>query len=391
LRHGERILAEYGEKMYVSSGHWPVPNWIAGGILPLLREEYQEKFSSIRSLLMISDWVNWILTGEYCSDGSSACETSLFSIVDNNWDWGLIEDLGLPLSIFPEIKLNSDRVGVITDEVASVANLPKGTPVFLGGADTQCGLLGMGVGLGEVGAVGGTTTPVQLTLATPMVDPEKRTWSNNHVVPGQWILESNCGYTGREVRWVRDNLGFEGYEQLNSIAANVPPGSNGILTYRGAHLFNAGPPYWEDDKLGDAPIKQGVYGRDDPSPSELARSIIESNSYAVKANLAQLEEIYGTKASILTFCGGNSRSSLWMQIQAVVLGLPVIVPKVNDGTAVGSAILAAVGSGYYSSIDEAVSEMVKQNSPVMPDPVRVKSYEPLYREWMDTRIRLSQG
>lgn len=389
-KHGENILKEYGERMYESSGHWPVPNWIAGSILPWLQIEHHEKFRKVSSMLMISDWVNNILCGERFTDGTSACETALFDISKKDWDWGLIDDLGLPSNIFPMIKNNSSRIGQVNEKIASVAGLPSGTPVFMGGADTQCGLIGMGAGLHEAAAVGGTTTPVQFVVDSPIIDPMKRTWSNNHVVPGNWIVESNCGYTGRGVRWAKENLGFENYDQLNSAAAKVKCGSGGLLSYLGPHRFNAGPPYWEMDKLGDIPVPNTTKGKDNPAKGEQVRSIIEANAYAVKANLEQISEITGHKISEIKFCGGNSKSNLWMQIQADVLDMPVIIPKVYDGTAIGTAILASVGSGYYSSISKGITEMVKHRTPITPDPEKVIEYDKHYRNWMNTRKSLSQ-
>ena len=86
-----------------------------------------------------------------------------------------------------------------------------------------------------------------------------------------------------------------------------------------------------------------------------------------RGNMEQLEEISGAEFEFLKFCGGNSKSDLWMQIQADVLGIPVEIPETRDGTAIGTAILEAVGSGYYGSTGDAVSEMVRFREPVIPN------------------------
>lgn len=388
-KHGEKTLQQYGEAMYESSGHWPVPNWITGSILPWLLSERKDKMSKVSSVLMISDWVNHILCGETYTDGTSACETALYNISTNDWGWNLINELGLPPSIFPEVKSNASRIGQITQKISSISGLPTGIPVLMGGADTQCGLLGMGTGLHEVAAVGGTTTPVQLIVDSPIIDSKKRTWSNNHLIPDQWIVESNSGYTGRGVRWARENLGYDNYDQLNEEASKIKPGSDGLLSYLGPHKFNAGPPFWEMDKLGDLPVKQTTHGINNPNRAVQSRSIIESNCYAVKANLDQICEITGQKVSEIKFCGGNSKSKLWMQVQADVLDLPVRIPQVHDSTAIGTAILASVGSGYYSSISQGVSEMVKQRPVLSPNPENVVKYRHYFRKWMDTRKDLA--
>ena len=388
--HGEMTLKRYGTLMYDASGHWPVPNWIAGAVLPWINKEHPELMRRTRSVLMLSDWVNYKLTGETFTDGTSACETALFDVMRNDWNWSIIDELNLPSTIFPEVIASSSRVGEITQRIAQTTGLPQGTPVFMGGADTQCGLLGMGVKDGEVTAVGGTTTPVQMITGSPIFDEKRRTWTNNHLIGNEWILESNAGYTGRAVHWAREEYGFIDYIHLNREAGLIPIGSNGVLSYLGCHIFDSGPKYWETDKLGDLPVPHTITGKDAPSRAEVARSVLESNSYAVRGNLEQLKEISGADFDYIKFCGGNSKSVLWMQIQADVLGVPVRIPEIRDGTAIGTAVLAAFGSGYYGSIDEAVSAMVRFRDAVLPDKKRHNEYSKQYHKWLETRKRISK-
>ena len=376
--------------MYDESGHWPVPNWIAGDVLPWINERHPELLKRTRSVLMLSDWVNHKLTGEAYTDGTSACETALFDVRNNDWSWSIIDELNLPDSIFPVVKTNSSRIGEITEKIAQITGLPHGTPVFMGGADTQCGLLGMGVKENEVAAVGGTTTPVQMITDSPVFDEKRRTWTNNHAINNDWILESNAGYTRRAVRWARNEPGFYDYQQLSRKAESIPVGSNGVLSYLGCHIFDSGPTYWEMDELGDLPVPRTVTGKEVYNRAEVARSVLESNSYAVRGNMEQLEEISGAEFEFLKFCGGNSKSDLWMQIQADILGVPVEIPETRDGTAIGTAILAAVGSGYYGSTGDAVSEMVRFREPVIPNEKRHTEYKKQYQNWLETRRHLSR-
>ena len=387
--HGEGTLKKYGTMMYDSSGHWPVPNWIMGAVLPWINEKHPELMRRTKSVLMLSDWVNYKLTGEAFTDATSACETALFDVRINDWSWGIIEELNLPSTIFPEVKTSSSRVREVTEKIAQTTGLAQGTPLFMGGADTQCGLLGMGVKDGEIAAVGGTTTPVQMITDSPLFDGRRRTWTTNHLTGGEWILESNAGYTGRAVRWAKEEYGFIDYMQLNEEAASAPIGSNGVQSYLGCHIFDAGPKYWAVDQLGDIPAPQTITGKDTPNRAEVARSILESNSYAVRGNLEQLKEISGANFEHIKFCGGNSKSDLWMQIQADVMGIPVWIPETRDGTALGTAVLAAFGSGYYGSIDEAVSAMVRFRDPVIPDEKRHTEYSKHYSKWLETRRRIA--
>lgn len=389
---GKEILKKFGEQLYQNSGHWPVPNWIAGAIIPCLKISQPNLFERIKSILMISDWVNYRLSGELATEGSGACETSLFDISKADWNWDNIQKLDLPPYIFPKVLKNGEILGDVDESVTTLAGMQEDIPVIMGGADTQCGLLGMGVKTGEYAAVGGTTTPIQLVTNKPLIDKEKRTWSNNHVVGDEWILESNAGYTGRSVKWLRDEFfkEKEGYKEVNYSAKKVAIGSDGFLTYLGPHLFDAGPPYWSMDKLSDLPVEPCIIGSYSFSLPVLARAIFEANSYAVRCNIEQLITISGIDLDYLYFCGGNSKSDFLMQIQADVLGKTVHVPRVNDSTAVGAAILASIGTGYYSTLDKAVNNMVNQGKVFEPRKSPNKKYEKHYRRWIKTREKLGK-
>jgi len=390
MGYGYKILERYGEAMYRSSGHWPVPNWIAGAILPWIKEAQPMLFKQVSSILMISDWINFKLSGEIATEGTASCETSLFSVLKHDWDWDIIDELGLLKSIFPRVLRNGEILGSVSKEAAEETEIPEGVPVVMGGADTQCGLLGMGVLKGEAGAVGGTTTPIQVVTGKPLFDPEMRTWTNCHLDGVNWILESNVGYTGRSIRWLREELGVQSYTDIASAAMDVPIGSNGLLTYLGPHVFNGGPPYWPMDRLSDLPIPPTIIGSHSFTVPELARAIIESNSYGVKANLNQLTMISGSEFDHLHFCGGNSKSDLWMQIQADVLDIPIQVPHIHDASAIGAAILASIGCGYHNTLDDAVSTMVRVGRVYEPRPGYAEEYRGYYQKWIAVREQLAR-
>ena len=388
-KQGYKTLEEFGEAMYLSSGHWPVPNWIAGAILPWL--QVTGLLDNVAHILMISDWVNYKLCEAVATEGSSACETSLYNIKVNNWDWKLIDRLGLPREIFPVSRKNGEIIGYISKRVSDSIGVPEGTPVVIGGADTQCGLLGMGTFKDQVGIVGGTTTPVQVVIDEPLIDPSMRTWTNNYLFDNLWILESNVGYTGSIVRWIRDEkLGKSDYVELNQLAEKAPVGSNGVLSYLGPHLFDNSPPYWSADKLGDLPVPSTILGDYREDISCLTRSVIEANCYGVKANLLQLQDISGLDFDDLWFCGGNSKSDLWMQIQADVLGIDVRVPMVHDATAVGVAMLCGLGTGYFSNVTAAVESMVRTDRVFEPRRPESNLYQSHFKRWMETRKKLSK-
>jgi sugar (pentulose or hexulose) kinase len=112
--HGDEFNKVYSERIYLLSGHWPVPGWIAAGKMKWLRDKHPETMARARQLLMISDWAGYMLGGTAYTEGSSACETSLFNVEKGEWAWDLIDELGIPLEIFPKVMQNGIQVSQVT-------------------------------------------------------------------------------------------------------------------------------------------------------------------------------------------------------------------------------------------------------------------------------------
>ncbi|HIH88275.1 TPA: hypothetical protein HA344_03580, partial [Candidatus Bathyarchaeota archaeon] len=135
--HGDELNKHLGERMYRLSGHWPVPGWIAAAKLAWLRDKHPAILDRARVFLMISDWAGYMLGGVPYTEGSSACETSLFDVNRGDWAWKLLDELSLPADVFPVVKKNGTQVAQITRSAAKGTTLKEDTPVVVGGADTQ--------------------------------------------------------------------------------------------------------------------------------------------------------------------------------------------------------------------------------------------------------------
>jgi len=387
---GMEMERKFGEEMYLVSGHWPIPVAMAPPKLVWLKRNRPQDFANVRTVLSINDWILYKLTGERASEPTGACETCLFDITKGEWSKKLLDDLDLPQDIFPKIRMNGKVLGEVTEEASKQTGLKKGTPVAMGGADTQCGLIGTAAVVeGVTTAVAGTTTPVQMVLSKPIFDPKWRMWTNCHAVPGQWILESNAGLTGWAYRWFKENLadveeaaskvtGIDAYELMNREAESAPVGSGGIIASMGPMIMNTRYMRISPGALiGFMPYGTKITGK-----KEIVRAIIENTCYAVRGNCEQIEEISEIKIKELRFCGGSARSRLWAKIQADVLGIPVWVPEIKDATPFGAALCAGVGAGVYSDIKEATEATVRWETKAEPDKGNHNRYNELYKKWL---------
>src|SRR5437763_16509068 len=121
---------------------------------------------------MRNDWITYRRSGVAVAEPSNAGESMLYDVARREWSAEILETLDIPPGILPEVRPAGTCVGGVTAGAAAETGIPAGTPVFVGGADTESALLGAGVyGPGASGAVLGTASPVQTVLDHPPIDP----------------------------------------------------------------------------------------------------------------------------------------------------------------------------------------------------------------------------
>ncbi len=387
------IDADLGALLYRITGHQPALMF-APARLRWLRERRPDLYDRLAMLLMISDWLAYCLTGERCSEPTAAAESQLFDIAAATWSTTLIEALELPPGIFPRLRRAGELVGRVTHAAAAMTGLAPGTPVAAGGADTQCGLLGMGaVAPGQMAALAGWSLPLQQVCAQPPWGAEgpaggqSRLWASPHLLPGRWVLESNAGPLGRAYDWLRETV-FCGadYAELDRLAAAAPPGAEGVLAFLGA------PATAGAETLGlvwGGLLTPLALDFIDGRREHLARASLESLAFAIRASLEQLVAISGRQPAALALGGGLTRSSLFPQLVADVLGLPVQVAATPETSSAGAALIAAVGAGLYDDLATAAAQMVRHRVLCQPARVAQAEYLDAYDRWQEAQRHLA--
>ncbi|MFH1908537.1 MAG: NAD(P)-dependent oxidoreductase [Chloroflexota bacterium] len=377
---GMGLAVERGEELYKITGHAPSPIFMAARLM-WLKETHPQEFKSVHAALSISDWVGYMLTGEIDAEPAQAAESLLFDLQTRKWASGIIESMGLPEKIFPQLKNAGTRLGKLTKEAAANLGLVAGIPVAVGGPDTQCGLLGAGVvAAGQICVVAGTTTPVQMVVEKPVVDSEMRTWTGLHVIPGLYVLESNAGQMGSTLELVARMFHADTTNPVAMLAAEAGtsvPGAHGIHSTIGAAVFNASALEPPVDNLTFSSVlaRAGDEGR-----ADVARAILEGMAYAVRANVEQILQVSGTSLSDLWLSGGITRSLVWTKIVSDVLGCKVHVSASSEATALGATICAGVGADLFPDLvtgARALARTSREHQPGEDSP----TYQTLYADW----------
>ena len=380
----QRIFAEAGDWVSITS---PARlRWLARHRPQILREA--------RSLGMLSDWITYRLARVHVTEPSCGSSSGMFSLADRSWSSSIARICGVPVSVLPPVVDPGAVVGSVTAEAAAQTGLRPGTPVVAGGADTQLGLLGAGVRAGEFTVLAGTFWQNTVLVDRPLVDPAVRLRTLCHVTPGEWMLEGIGFYCGMAMRWYRDafcdaeaavarSRGIDPYVVMEQAAAAIPPGSNGVYAIL-SNLMNArrwthaSPSFLQFD-LGN-PAGSGR--------AACIRAIEEAAAYVVRGHFDIICDLVASRPAELTFTGGAAKGTLWPQIIADVLGLPVQVPAVTESSALGAALCAGKGAGIYDGLTDLEPELRKRTAIFEPAVAAVSAYHDGYARWQQVYQRM---
>ncbi len=375
---GKVLEENYGFTIYRKTGTYP-PTYGYLARLLWFKKHNPEVYKKIKVILEMGGWLTYRLTGNCFAEPTLASASGAFSIFERKWAVEIINMLGINEECFPEIRKAGSIAGFVKKEIAERIGISSSTPVLVGGGDSQCAMLGMGcVSEGDTGIIAGTTTPIMQIQKRPIFDSRIRTWSNVSLLDNLWILESNSIVTGMAYRWVRDCMfPHSNFEDMDLLLKNTEPGSKGILAFLGSEIMDI--KNYEGQWNGGFffPVPNFEISRED-----FARAVIESNAYAARGNIEQLEKLSNEQIKDICLCGGQTASSNVLQIFSAVLNRPIKV-YAGQRTALGAGMMAAAGLGLYESVEESIKQMVGSSTEIIPDRELACIYESYYIKWRE--------
>jgi autoinducer 2 (AI-2) kinase len=380
------------QRIYAEAGDWVSITTPAR--LRWLARHRPDILGEVHSLGMLSDWIGYRLARVHVTEPSCGSSSGMFSLADRGWSDSIARICGIPVSVLPPVVDPGTVIGSVTAEAATQTGLRPGTPVVAGGADTQLGLLGAGVRTGEFTVLAGTFWQNTVLVDKPLIDPAIRLRTLCHVTPGEWMLEGIGFYCGMAMRWYRDafcdsevaaarSRGIDPYIVMEEAAASIPPGSNGVYAIL-SNLMNArrwmhASPSFVQFDLGNPAGSGRAAG---------IRAIEEAAAYVVRGHLDIICSLTASRPAELTFSGGGAKGSLWPQIIADVLGLPVHVPAITESSALGAALCAGKGAGIYASLTDLEPELRNRAATFEPVAAAVSAYNNSYASWQRVYQRM---
>jgi len=352
----QQLIADGLEPTFRQKTGLPVATYFSGPKLTWLLDHVpglREKAQAGKAVFgNVDTWVLWNLTGgprggAHVTDVTNASRTLLMNLATLEWDDELLEILSIPRQMLPAIRPSSDPAFYGTTRADGPVS--GAVPVCGDLGDQQAALFGQtcyavgeakntyGTGCFMLLNTGSNPVPSRSGLLTTVAYglPEGTTYA----------LEGSIAITGAAVQWLRDNLGLiQSAAETESIAQSVEDAGGIYFVPAFSGLFA---PYWDMDARG-AIVGLTRY----VTRAHLVRATLEAICYQTRDVLEAMRADCGVELAALKVDGGATVNNFLMQLQADVLGVPVVRPVVHETTALGAAYAAGLATGLWSSLDE---------------------------------------
>lgn len=321
----------------------------------------------------IDTWLVWKLTNGkvHITDYTNASRTMLFNIHTLEWDKDLLQMLGIPLAMLPQVKDSSCIYGTTDREICGF-EIPIASCI----GDQQAALFGQGCfNKGEVKTTYGTGCFMLMNTGDSPIASKNQLLTTIAIgLDGkvQYALEGSVFMGGATIKWLRDQLGIiRTAHECDTLAESVPD-SNGVVLVPA--FTGLGTPYWDSYARGILiGLTRGV------NKAHICRATLEAIAYQVNDMLVCMKEDVGINIKQVKVDGGACVSNVMMQFQADILDKPVFRPKNVETTALGAAFCAGLATGFWKSKEEILN-IWKVDKIFMPNMAQDKR-EKQYTQW----------
>lgn len=339
-----------------------------------MRKNEPENFAKIAKIMLPKDYINYVLTGVHCCDYSDASGMLLLDVEHKGWSAEMLDICGVKPEQMPRLFESYEVVGTVKPELARALGLSDHVQVVAGAGDNAAAAVGTGVvGEGGCNISLGTSGTLFISSKRFGVDPNNALHAFAHA-DGGWHLMGCMLSAASCNKWLCDDiLKTTDYaaEQKDITAEKL--GRNHV--YFLPYLMG------ERSPINDTTARGTFIGMTmDTTRSDLVQAVLEGVAFAIRDSF-EVARSLGLDIPSSKLCGGGSRSPLWRTIFANVLGIPLELPKTEQGPGYGGAMLAMVGCGRFESVQAAADALVEVASVVEPDPSLTARYEARYRQY----------
>jgi len=345
-----------------------------------LAEHEPENYGKVRHILLPKDYIRYRLSGELATDTSDAAGTLLLDLAQRDWSNEILSTLAIPREWLPDVYEGPEVTGHVSSEGARITGLNEKTAIVAGAGDNAaaaigCGVVHEGTGLLSLGTSGVIFAPTD----KPRIDQSGALHAFCHAVPGAYHVMGVILSAGGSLRWARDILSTyrseaDAYDAFIEPARHIAPGAEGLFFL--PYLSGERTPHMDPSARG-AWIGLSLAHNGD----HLIRAVLEGVAFAMRDAWERVKTL-GVAPPALRIVGGGAKSSIWREILAAVLDVPLRQLVVDEGAVFGAALLAGVGAGVFNDIDDATTQAVQvTDEQEEPTQQLVEQYEGIYRSY----------
>ncbi|HEX2285131.1 MAG TPA: FGGY family carbohydrate kinase [Mycobacterium sp.] len=342
---------------------------VAPTVVWLSRHE-PDVYAHARHLVGSYDWVLSALGADIHVERNWALESGLFTI-DGGLADAVLRAADLDPGLLPPVRNPGTQVGVLSDEAAEWTGLRAGTALIVGGADHVLSAYAAGVNdpgdaLVKLGGAG------DILVASDTKVTDERLYLDAHPVPDRWLPNGCMATSGSLIRWFQALVGGDELSVLDAEAVQCAPAEVLCLPY----FLGEKTPINDPDLRG---VFAGMHlGH---TRADLYRSVLEAIAFGFRHHIDVFTDI-SIPLTKTMITNGGSKSTLWKQIHADVLGIELHPVTGHPGASLGAAIIAAIGVGALDEWADA-NRFVALGPPVVPDPQRKQVYDDAYARWRE--------
>lgn len=381
-----KLLNEkFGDEIFDITYHYPQPTWTLSQLV-WIKENEIEVFKKIRYIMFAKDYIVWKLTNNWTTDLTDAQGSLLVDMKKNDWSDRMCEIASISKHFLPPIKKQIDVVGYLTKRAANETGLKAGIPIIAGTSDTAAEYYGLGaINPGDSVVKIATAGVVSVFDSKPHPTPISFTYTS--VIPGIWYHCMGTNSAASSLRWYKDVFIKKNnkkekndiYSEIDNEASKIKPGSDGLIFH--PYLMGERSPYWDPNLRASFTGVSAYHNR-----GHFSRAILEGVAFSIKDCMIAIKDL-GIPINEIKIVGGGSRSTLWQKILADILEKQLIKLE-SDDASFGSAMLAGVGTGVFTSLKNAVERCVKIKNIIMPDSKNIGIYKKYFKKYKEIHDNL---
>jgi len=366
------ITDTFGEELLAITKNIALEGFTLPKIL-WIQENEPEIWGKVRHMLLPKDYLGYWMTGTLHMDYSDAAGTLLLDVEKKVWSAPILEKFGIPAACLPELIGSSGMTGTLRSELACRFGFEKEVKIFAGGADNACAAIGAGIVNAETGMASIGTSGVFLAFEdSAEQDYQGKLHLFNHTIENSYYSMGVTLAAGHSLNWFKETFAPDStFEELLAGLDAIQPGADGLL-------FT---PYIVGERTPhvDSRIRGSFIGMDtNHTLKHFARAVLEGITFSLKDAQVLMEDVAGKSFKRIVSVGGGAKNPDWLQIQADIFDAEITCLEAEQGPGLGAAMLAAVGLGWFPSVQACAVEFVAYKGIITPIPENVAAYQDIY-------------